>query len=134
MILALATTGPTTELFLFNAATTAPERPLAYEQWASGRELADGLLGHIQRLCNQASSEITDLTGIVIMSGPGSFTSLRIGHTVANTLADSLGIPVVGASGEGWLKTGLKHLVAAKPGSPAWPLYGGDAHVTRPKT
>jgi len=133
MILALATTGPTTELWLFPPGATDAAAALSHERWESGRSLADGLLSHIEALCRAQKSDINHLTGIIILSGPGSFTSLRIGHTVANALADSLSLPVVGAEGANWKNDALTRLGTAKPGEFAWPLYGADAHVTRPK-
>ena len=133
MILALATIGPTTELWLLPPGAVGPATALSYEQWESQRGLADGLLSHIERLCRAQKSDICSLTGIVIMSGPGSFTSLRIGHTVANALADSLAIPISSSEGDNWLIGALKQLVTAKLGEPVWPFYGADANVTRPK-
>jgi tRNA threonylcarbamoyl adenosine modification protein YeaZ len=125
MILALATSGSTTELWL------RPDGP--HVEWESGRRLADELLGRITELCKTQQQTINDLSGIVILSGPGSFTSLRIGHTVANALADSLNIPIVGATGDDWLAEGLRRLPETKPGQPVWPFYGAEANVTKPK-
>lgn len=129
MILALKTADFTTRLALIS-----PEgRSLQTETWESGRRLADQLLEKIQQLLHSAKARPGDLTGIIIFSGPGSFTSLRIGHTVANSLADSLGIPVVGAAGEQWLEQGLGDLKQAPAGRPALPVYGAEAHITKPK-
>jgi tRNA threonylcarbamoyl adenosine modification protein YeaZ len=125
MILGLATTGSTTELWL--------KPGDAHVEWESGRRLADELLERIDRLCRDHHTTIEDLTGIVILSGPGSFTSLRIGHTVANTLADGLKIPIVGVMGDDWLATGLAQLPEMKPGQSVWPFYGAEANVTTPK-
>ncbi|GAC1603873.1 MAG: hypothetical protein NVS3B29_08870 [Candidatus Saccharimonadales bacterium] len=51
-----------------------------------------------------------------------------------NALADSLGVPVVGAMGDDWAAAGLKDLrSAAHLGRPALPHYGADANVTLPK-
>jgi len=101
--------------------------------WESGRTLSAQILAKIQELFSAASLELTDLPGGIIFSGPGSFTSLRIGHAVANALADSLSIPVVGSVGQQWVEEGIKALVSASPGRPALPHYGADAHITRPK-
>jgi hypothetical protein len=95
MILALKTADHTTQIWL--AADAGPFTPEPQLAWESGRQLADQLLERLTRLLADRHVNLRDLTGIVIFSGPGSFTSLRIGHTVANALADSLGIPVVGA-------------------------------------
>ena len=39
-----------------------------------------------------------ELTGIIVVSGPGSFSALRIGLSVANTLAWQLNIPIAGVN------------------------------------
>lgn len=129
MILVIRTDGPTTELYLVTAEGNVEHGEL----WESGRELADGLLSHIEALLEEQKIKRTNLTGVIVYSGPGSFTSLRIGHTVANALADSLGIPVVGSDGDGWLTAGADALTKAKPGVPALPEYGAEANITRRK-
>jgi tRNA threonylcarbamoyladenosine biosynthesis protein TsaB len=129
MILALKTADNTTDLQLFSATGELK----AQQAWESGRRLADELLGQLQEFLRANNLEFSNLTGLIIFSGPGSFTSLRIGHTVLNSLADSLGIPVVGAMGEDWAGQGLAELPSAHLGRPALPHYGAEANVTRPK-
>ena len=129
MILALKTAGADTELCL-----VSPEGQVQHElKWESRRELADKLLGKITEMLDEAGLKLTDLTGIVIFSGPGSFTSLRIGHTVANALADGLGIPVASAMGEDWLPQAV-HRARSHPSGLALPHYGSEAHITKPKS
>ncbi len=132
MILALQTESATTRIWLF--ATVTASDPIASVEWGSGRALSEQLLGRLADFCAQHATALEDLSGIVIFSGPGSFTSLRIGHTVANALADSLGIPVVGARGDDWVAQGKKRLQAAKSGQPALPHYGSEAHITKSKS
>jgi tRNA threonylcarbamoyladenosine biosynthesis protein TsaB len=131
MILAIHAAGASTHLWLFEAAS--PE-PLAQVEWESGRALSSQLLTRIKDLLAGQQSQVHDLTGVVVFSGPGSFTSLRIGHTVANALADGVRIPVVGAQGDDWLARGLAAVTGAKPGLPALPHYGSEAHITKPKS
>ena len=47
----------------------------------------------IDMLCKKAALGPEDLTGIVCMGGPGSFTGLRIGFSLAKGLALALGCP-----------------------------------------
>ena len=52
----------------------------------------------IERLMKECEIETTDLTKIVVAKGPGSYTGVRIGVTIAKTLAWTLNIPLVGIS------------------------------------
>lgn len=56
------------------------------------------LMPTIEAVFKEASIAAKDLTKVVVAEGPGSYTGLRIGVTVAKTLAKSLGIPLVGVS------------------------------------
>jgi tRNA threonylcarbamoyladenosine biosynthesis protein TsaB len=129
MILALKTAGEDTEMTLVMASGTI--RNLT---WNSRRQLSDLLLAQLSEFLSSEGHALSELTGIIIFSGPGSFTSLRIGHSVANALADGLGIPVVGTRGDDWLAEGLGLVKTAKPGRPTLPHYGSEAHITRPKS
>ncbi|WML42127.1 tRNA (adenosine(37)-N6)-threonylcarbamoyltransferase complex dimerization subunit type 1 TsaB [Neobacillus sp. OS1-2] len=52
----------------------------------------------IQRLMEDCEKVPADLTKIVVAKGPGSYTGVRIGVTIAKTLAWTLNIPLVGIS------------------------------------
>jgi len=132
VILALKTADHNTGFWLFASLDSA--EPTAHSEWESARQLSDQLLSRLVGFVESHNTKLVDLTGIAIYSGPGSFTSLRIGHSVANALADSLGVPVVGATDENWLATAQAALRTAKPGRPALPHYGAEAHITRPKS
>ena len=56
------------------------------------------LVPTIEAVFKEAGITAKDLTKIVVAEGPGSYTGLRIGVTVAKTIAKSLGIPLVGVS------------------------------------
>jgi tRNA threonylcarbamoyladenosine biosynthesis protein TsaB len=132
MILALKTDGAHTGLWLY--AHPDDKKAASEVEWESGKQLSTDLLGRIVELLQSKNQELTALSGIIIFSGPGSFTSLRIGHTTANALADSLQIPIVGSTGDDWLGSGLKLVEAAKPGITVLPMYGSEPNVTRPKS
>lgn len=48
------------------------------------------------KILKKQKVNLSDLTGIEVNTGPGSFTGLRVGVAVANTLGWALGIPVNG--------------------------------------
>lgn len=54
------------------------------------------LLPLIEKLLKSQRLEFKDLKEIEVETGPGSFTGLRVGASVANALGFSLGIPVNG--------------------------------------
>ena len=53
-------------------------------EWNSGRNLAEQLLKFIHDKLQENNKDWQDITEITFMSGPGSFTGLRIGATVVN--------------------------------------------------
>jgi tRNA threonylcarbamoyladenosine biosynthesis protein TsaB len=103
------------------------------DEWQADRQLAKGLLGYLEATLNSHSKSWQDLTGIGVFRGPGSFTGLRIGITVANTLADTLGIPIVGTGSDLWQDEALSKLSSDNVASDeiVLPLYGSDAHITK---
>ena len=101
--------------------------------WEAGRTLARDLLRYLRDRLDEQNATVHDITGIGMMKGPGSFTGLRIGLAVANTLADGLNIPIVGETGEDWRNTVLRRLNMGENDRIVLPLYGGEAHITQPR-
>lgn len=56
------------------------------------------LVPSIDWLLSELNTEKSDLTGVAVSLGPGSFTSLRVGISTAKGICYSLGIPLVGVS------------------------------------
>ncbi len=52
----------------------------------------------IEKLLRECELTPQDLTKIVVAKGPGSYTGVRIGVTIAKTMAWALNIPLVGVS------------------------------------
>jgi len=57
----------------------------------AGLRHSELVMESIDMLCKKAALKPEDLTGIVCMGGPGSFTGLRIGFSLAKGLALALG-------------------------------------------
>lgn len=127
MILLLDTSTPVARLTLIDGALRSDFK------WQADRELAKGLLSWLQNRLDGEGKNWPDLTGIGVYTGPGSFTGLRIGLTVLNTLSDSLKIPIVGVSGEQWQETAFRRLSNGENDHIALPNYGADANITTPK-
>lgn len=101
--------------------------------WKAHKELSITLHSKIEELLDGSGLEIKDIGGLVIYKGPGSFTGLRIGATVFNTLADSLGIPIVGSKTSDWLKLGSEKVMNNVDHKVVLPDYGGEANITKPR-
>lgn len=128
MILSLRTDNPNAEIGLHNETGQ-----LRYHVWPADRQLAKDLLRIIHEQLAAQNADWQDVTGVVIFEGPGSFTGLRIGITVANTVAYGQNIPIVGSKGDNWLQSGLAALRNGKNDKLVLPYYGRDAHITLPK-
>jgi tRNA threonylcarbamoyladenosine biosynthesis protein TsaB len=59
----------------------------------AGLRHSEMVMDIIDMLMDKAALKPQDLSGVVCMGGPGSFTGLRIGFAIAKGLALSLGIP-----------------------------------------
>lgn len=128
MTLALRSDKPEAELYLYDG-----DRLVDSFKWQAHRELSDTILIQIERLLQKNQLTLLSLTGIVVYSGPGSFTGLRIGISTANSLAYSLGIPCAGESGTDWLSGAQSKLRKQPLSSIVLPHYGADANITQPR-
>jgi tRNA threonylcarbamoyl adenosine modification protein YeaZ len=67
-------------------------------RWQSHHRHGEELLQNVDELLREANVSRTDLTGVIVGTGPGSFTGLRIGLATAKTIAYTLDVPIVGVS------------------------------------
>jgi tRNA threonylcarbamoyladenosine biosynthesis protein TsaB len=125
IVLGIRTDSPQTELYIIDNGAVCGQK-----SWESGRTLAATLLGEIDTLLSSNKFVVDDLDGIIFYEGPGSFTGLRIGASVANSIGYSLGIPIAAESGEQWLKAGKNSLSEHQGTSIVLPLYGSEPNIT----
>lgn len=70
---------------------------VVYEKESNEHALrSQALLPLVEAVVSEAGMTIFDITDITIVEGPGSFTGLRVGLSVANMLGSLLDIPVNG--------------------------------------
>lgn len=87
--------------------------------WESGHDLAENIFWFIREKLHENNKSWEDLEEITFMSGPGSFTGLRIGAAMANALAHEFNIPLKNHKGE------VKKFIL--------PDYGADANISQPR-
>jgi len=102
-------------------------------EWQADRTLAKKLLGYLNDRLTENGKNWGDISAIGVFEGPGSFTGLRIGLTVMNTIADAQNIPIVGGKGEIWQQQALERLEKGLNEKIVLPFYGSEAHITMPK-
>lgn len=128
IILTIRTDKADAEIGLFDG-----QEKIEYETWQADHELSLTILQKIKDLLERNQRQFKDLEGILVYKGPGSFTGLRIGLSVANTLAYGLHIAVVASSGDDWLESGQHRLMAGDNENITLPSYGAEANITKPK-
>lgn len=80
------------------AGGTPDGEPIAVETFEAGHRHSEHLLPALDRLVASAGLWLGGLAGIIVGTGPGAFTGLRVGLATAKTLAHQLGVPIVGVS------------------------------------
>lgn len=128
IILAIRTDKPLAELYLYK-----DNEQIAEMKWQAHRELSNTIHKQIDKILNHSSISLKEVGGIVCFKGPGSFTGLRIGLTVANSLAYAQNIPIVALGGEDWFKKGINDLLSGKTDKIATPFYDRPAAISPPK-
>jgi tRNA threonylcarbamoyladenosine biosynthesis protein TsaB len=93
LLLALDTSTSTASVALFDG-----QRVLSETTWLAGREHSTRLLVEVDAAFERIGRTPTELTGLVVARGPGSFTGVRVALSVAKGIAAGLKIPVWGVN------------------------------------
>lgn len=80
------------------AVGAADGSPVVEARWRAGFRHGEELLERVRLALADAEIGLGDLGGIVVGTGPGAFTGLRVGLATAKGLAHGLGLPIVGIS------------------------------------
>lgn len=103
-------------------------------------KVSENLLNLISKILKKNKIKFEQLKGIITVTGPGPFTSLRIAVAVANALAYSLKIPVVGIemkqkrlTNNQAIKLGLEKLTKTEPLQYIKPFYSKEPNITMAK-
>ncbi|MCL2706629.1 MAG: tRNA (adenosine(37)-N6)-threonylcarbamoyltransferase complex dimerization subunit type 1 TsaB [Dehalococcoidia bacterium] len=93
MYLAIDTSGKTSGLALIQSGRVTAEL-----NWQCERNHAVELLPRLDELLSACQLNITNICGIIVACGPGSFNGLRVGLGTAKGLAYGLKVPIAGIS------------------------------------
>lgn len=124
----IRTDNPEAEIGLYDG-----QKQLDYQKWQAHRELSTTLHAKIEEMLKGQGKTLRDINGLVCFQGPGSFTGLRIGLTVADAMAYGLDLPIVATMDETWISKGIERLMAGEDDRVALPHYGAPVHITLPK-
>lgn len=128
LILTLRTDKPESEIGLYD-----DEREITYEIWQAHRQLAETIHQKITDVLVANNYQLQDIQAVAVYAGPGSFTGLRIGISVANALAASYELPIIGETGEEWRVAAIDKLLRGKTDTYVIPDYGAEVHITPQK-
>ncbi len=85
------------------------EREVLAQVSVTGRAHQETLFPALDRVRSWTGVELDQLGGIAVGTGPGLFTGLRVGVQAAKSLAQVLGIPIVGVSSLDALAFSVRH-------------------------
>ncbi len=130
MILVIQTIRPTVELLLLDE----QRQMVARQAWQSQKDEVEKLFPALDTLLKEERVKQEDISQIVVYNGKGSFSSTRIGVTMANTLAFALGAELfeLTAKQEGDSLQEVKQLLAGtpQPVKLAKPVYAAEPNIT----
>lgn len=84
-----------TSSYFLTVAIIKDNKFLSIKQSIKGDTLSDNIFLYIKGCFDEANIKPSDIDKIFVINGPGSFTGIRVGVTIAKTMAWSLKIPVV---------------------------------------
>ena len=102
-------------------------------EWVAERNLARDMLAYLRDRLAENEASFADISGIGVFRGPGSFTGLRIGLAVLNTIAHEQRIPIVGVTGDAWREECMDRLQNGRNDEIVLPEYGAEARITKPR-
>lgn len=116
----------------------AGETMCKIKTWISNKNQSEELLPNIDKLLKENKIKPTQLKWISVNLGPGSFTGLRVGISVANAFGYGLDIPVTGKDYlGGTIQERIKQLmdleITLKKFKQVLPTYGKPPDITIPK-
>ena len=109
----------------------------------AGKARQEAVTPALEQLLAWSDLELTRVSGIAVGTGPGLFTGLRVGVATAKTLAQVLGVPILGISSLDTLAFSVRYthkrivaVIDGRRGEVFWSAYrpvpGGIVRETEP--
>jgi tRNA threonylcarbamoyl adenosine modification protein YeaZ len=95
--------------------------------WPAGHRHGETLLPAIARLLGEANLRRSRIAGVVVGTGPGAFTGLRVGLATAKGVARAAGVPIVGVPTSVALVTALSTIDGVDPARTVLVLPAGPS-------
>lgn len=96
LLLGMDTCGPSGSVAL--ARLEAGHLDVLEEVELAGRSYSSTLIGAVRKMLAACALQLGDLTALVVVAGPGSFTGVRVGLSAAKGLAEPTSTPILAVS------------------------------------
>lgn len=93
-----------------SVALSRGDRIVGLKEEAGGNNHAKNLLPFVDEVLKQAGVSMSEINGVVVSIGPGSYTGLRIGVSTAKGIAYTAGVPAMAVSTLESIAQGAKQL------------------------
>lgn len=108
--------------------------------WNAHRTHTVDTLAQLDHLLRLSGVDLREIDGIAVATGPGSFSALRVGLSIAKGLSFSLNLPIAGvpttdaiAAHMSWVERSVVAVMTAGRGRVVWSRYEAGAHVDGPR-
>ena len=81
-----------------SVALSKGDQIVGLKEEAGGNNHAKNLLPFVDEVLKQAEISMSEINGVAVSIGPGSYTGLRIGVSTAKGIASTAGVPVMAVS------------------------------------
>ena len=106
------------------------EQGIVAQMSVAGRARQEAAAPALEQLLRWTGTDLAHVGGVAVGIGPGLFTGLRVGVATAKTLAQVLGVPIVGLTSLDVLAFAVRHtarricaVIDGRRGEVFWSLY-----------
>ena len=124
-----------TSSFFINVAIISNNNILSKVQKEVRNDMSSVILPIIRDCFNSVDFELKDIDKIYVVNGPGSFTGIRVGVSIAKTIAWGFNIPIIPVSSLEFLATTNKEfeycipMIDARRGNVFGAIYDKDLNI-----